>query len=86
MSNFVSGLIVFVFFLAVASTVKQSLQESLVQILTPKRRVDILRDVLEAQRSGRPYSITFCGVNGVGKSTNLAKVCLVNSYCSGCCL
>ena len=53
---------------------KQSVQESLVQILTPKRRVDILRDVLEAQRAGRPYTITFCGVNGVGKSTNLAKV------------
>lgn len=59
---------------AVASTVKQSLQESLVQILQPKRRVDILRDVMEAQRLQRPFVITFCGVNGVGKSTNLAKV------------
>jgi len=61
-------------FETIASTVKQSLQESLVQILTPKRRVDILRDVLEAQRVSRPYVITFCGVNGVGKSTNLAKI------------
>jgi len=59
----------------VTYAVKQSLHESLVQILTPKRRVDILRDVLEAQRGGKPYVITFCGVNGVGKSTNLAKVC-----------
>uniref|UniRef100_H2YW23 SRP54-type proteins GTP-binding domain-containing protein n=1 Tax=Ciona savignyi TaxID=51511 RepID=H2YW23_CIOSA len=62
-------------FSTIASTVKQSLNESLVQILTPKRRVDILRDVLEAQRAGKPYVITFCGVNGVGKSTNLAKIC-----------
>nr|XP_039248695.1 signal recognition particle receptor subunit alpha-like [Styela clava] len=62
-------------FSSVASTVKQCLNESLVQILTPKRRVDILRDVLDAQRSKRPYVITFCGVNGVGKSTNLAKIC-----------
>ncbi len=23
----------------------------------------------------RPYVVTFCGVNGVGKSTNLAKIC-----------
>jgi len=58
----------------IASTVKQSLNESLIKILTPKRRVDILRDVLESQRTGRPYVITFCGVNGVGKSTNLAKI------------
>lgn len=61
-------------FAAVASTVKQALQESLVQILQPKRRVDILRDVMEAQSQRRPFVITFCGVNGVGKSTNLAKV------------
>lgn len=26
------------------------------------------------QAKGRPYSIVFVGVNGVGKSTNLAKV------------
>lgn len=61
-------------FAAVASTVKQALQDSLVQILQPKRRVDILRDVMEAQSQRRPFVITFCGVNGVGKSTNLAKV------------
>ncbi|KAJ8280371.1 hypothetical protein GJAV_G00053740 [Gymnothorax javanicus] len=61
-------------FTTVASTVKQALQESLVQILQPKRRVDILRDVLEARSQRRPFVITFCGVNGVGKSTNLAKI------------
>ncbi len=44
------------------------------QILRPKRRIDILRDVEEATAKGRPYVVTFCGVNGVGKSTNLAKV------------
>ncbi|KAJ8400369.1 hypothetical protein AAFF_G00397520 [Aldrovandia affinis] len=61
-------------FTTVASTVKQALQDSLVQILQPKRRVDILRDVLEARSQRRPFIITFCGVNGVGKSTNLAKI------------
>ncbi|XP_062894294.1 signal recognition particle receptor subunit alpha isoform X2 [Mobula hypostoma] len=61
-------------FSTVTSTVKQALQDSLVQILQPKRRVDILRDVLEAQKQRRPFVIAFCGVNGVGKSTNLAKI------------
>ncbi|XP_042327808.1 signal recognition particle receptor subunit alpha isoform X2 [Sceloporus undulatus] len=61
-------------FTTVTSTVKQGLQESLVQILQPQRRVDVLRDVMDAQHHHRPYVITFCGVNGVGKSTNLAKI------------
>uniref|UniRef100_A0A8C2ZHF0 SRP receptor subunit alpha n=1 Tax=Cyclopterus lumpus TaxID=8103 RepID=A0A8C2ZHF0_CYCLU len=61
-------------FTTVASTVKLALQDSLVQILQPKRRVDILRDVMEAQIQRRPFVVTFCGVNGVGKSTNLAKI------------
>jgi pantothenate kinase-related protein Tda10 len=58
----------------VTATVKQSLQDSCVQILSPKRRIDILRDAMDCKQKRRPYTITFCGVNGVGKSTNLAKV------------
>ncbi|KAI9146136.1 SRP54-type protein [Paraphysoderma sedebokerense] len=27
------------------------------------------------QQDIKPYTITFCGVNGVGKSTNLSKIC-----------
>lgn len=60
---------------SIASLVKNSLTTSLVRILSPKRRLDIIRDALEAKSNGRPYTITFCGVNGVGKSTNLAKIC-----------
>ncbi|PZC82165.1 hypothetical protein B5X24_HaOG210973 [Helicoverpa armigera] len=60
---------------SVAKTVKATLTESLVQILSPKRRVDILRDCMHAKEQGRPYVAAFCGVNGVGKSTNLAKIC-----------
>lgn len=48
--------------------------ESLVQILSPKRRIDILRDAMMAKKNDKPYVMAFCGVNGVGKSTNLAKV------------
>ncbi|CAH0726726.1 unnamed protein product, partial [Brenthis ino] len=61
-------------FESVSSAVRASLTDALVQILSPRRRVDVLRDCLHARQQGRPYVIAFCGVNGVGKSTNLAKV------------
>jgi len=50
------------------------MEDALNRILTPKRSVDILRDVETAKEQRRPYVIVFVGVNGVGKSTNLAKV------------
>eukprot|EP00088_Acartia_fossae_P032063 TRINITY_DN3287_c0_g1_i1.p1 TRINITY_DN3287_c0_g1~~TRINITY_DN3287_c0_g1_i1.p1 ORF type:complete len:647 (-),score=238.60 TRINITY_DN3287_c0_g1_i1:552-2492(-) len=62
-------------FQSVQSTVKETMTESLLKLLTPKRRIDIIRDVMEAKANNRPYIMTFCGVNGVGKSTNLAKIC-----------
>jgi len=62
-------------FQSLARTVKDALTQALMKLLTPKRRIDILRDVLEAKENKKPYVITFCGVNGVGKSTNLAKIC-----------
>jgi signal recognition particle receptor subunit alpha len=30
---------------------------------------------MEKKKNGSPYTIVFCGVNGVGKSTNLSKIC-----------
>jgi signal recognition particle receptor subunit alpha len=62
-------------FKTVSATVKSALEESLLALLQPEKPVDVLRDALEAKRQGRPFIITFCGVNGVGKSTNLAKIC-----------
>jgi len=59
----------------VAATVRMALTEACTQILTPHRRVDILRDAMDSCRRGLPYVAVFCGVNGVGKSTNLAKIC-----------
>ncbi|KAL5254907.1 hypothetical protein ACHWQZ_G014376 [Mnemiopsis leidyi] len=70
-------------FTGLTSTAKQALSDALTKILSPKHRVNVLRDVMDAKSKGRPYVITFCGVNGVGKSTNLAKVCfwlLDNNY------
>lgn len=50
------------------------MEEALVRILTPKRSIDILRDVHATKEQRKPYVVVFVGVNGVGKSTNLAKV------------
>merc|ERR1719373_1146519 len=70
-------------FQSVQGIVKESMNTSLMDILTPSRRVDIIRDVREAKANNIPYVITFCGVNGVGKSTNLAKICfwLIENKC-----
>lgn len=61
-------------FTRVKTAVREALEDALKRILTPKRNIDILREVLNTKQEGRPYIITFCGVNGVGKSTNLAKI------------
>ncbi|KAG5490246.1 hypothetical protein JKF63_00365 [Porcisia hertigi] len=55
-------------------TVDDALTASLRRILHPKSEVNILRDVAAAKAAGKPYTIVVCGVNGVGKSTSLAKM------------
>lgn len=55
-------------------TVKKSIEESLTRVMTPKKTIDVLQGIMLAKEQHRPYKIVFCGVNGVGKSTNLAKV------------
>jgi signal recognition particle receptor subunit alpha len=62
-------------FQTVARLVREALEASLTKILTPRQSVDLLRDINLAKEAHRPYTIVFCGVNGVGKSTNLSKVC-----------
>jgi signal recognition particle receptor subunit alpha len=42
--------------------------------MTPKKSIDVLKAALDAKDKGQVYSICFLGVNGVGKSTNLAKI------------
>ncbi|GAA5885807.1 hypothetical protein JCM6882_007568 [Rhodosporidiobolus microsporus] len=61
--------------------VRSALEEALVRILTPKTSTDLLLDIQRkrsasaaAGKAVDPYSLTFVGVNGVGKSTNLSKV------------
>eukprot|EP01026_Neomeris_dumetosa_P052877 TRINITY_DN4704_c0_g2_i1.p1 TRINITY_DN4704_c0_g2~~TRINITY_DN4704_c0_g2_i1.p1 ORF type:complete len:623 (-),score=84.60 TRINITY_DN4704_c0_g2_i1:160-2028(-) len=61
-------------FTGVSSAVRDSFEDALTRILTPKRSIDILGEIKSAQKKGRPYVIVFCGVNGVGKSTSLSKL------------
>ncbi|KAK9815382.1 hypothetical protein WJX72_002707 [[Myrmecia] bisecta] len=61
-------------FTRIGSVVRNAVEEALTRILTPKRSIDVLREVRAAQAKRKPYVIVFVGVNGVGKSTNLAKV------------
>ena len=51
-----------------------TMEEALVHILTPRCSIDILWDVHATKEQRKPYVVVFVGVNGVGKSTNLAKV------------
>ena len=60
-------------FTTIKTTVKDALQDAMRKILTPKRKIDILKDAIAAKKRGEPYKIVFIGVNGVGKSTSLAK-------------
>lgn len=54
---------------------KQALTDELTKILTPNVSTDLLHDIKRnAELNTRPYVISVVGVNGVGKSTNLAKL------------
>lgn len=61
-------------FTRVSTTVRQAFQEALVRMLTPNRTINILSEIEKSKSRKAPYVIIFVGVNGVGKSTNLAKV------------
>lgn len=52
---------------------KETLTDELTKILTPNVSTDLLYDI-KKRSLGKPYVISVVGVNGVGKSTNLAKL------------
>lgn len=62
-------------FTRVSTVVRKALEQALMRILTPKRSTDVLRDVLATKAKNQLYTMVFIGVNGVGKSTSLSKVC-----------
>ncbi|KAG9318261.1 SRP54-type protein [Chiua virens] len=69
-------------FQTTSNAVRTALSTSLTRILTPKTSTDLLLTIrtkltspVTSSQQRIPYSIVFVGVNGVGKSTNLSKVC-----------
>lgn len=61
-------------FESLQKSIETAMVSALHRILQPKHEVNILRAVASAQARRKPYSIVVCGVNGVGKSTTLAKI------------
>lgn len=59
---------------SLSKAIEKAMVDALHRILQPKTEVNILRSVAAAKERHRPYSIVFCGVNGVGKSTSLSKI------------
>jgi signal recognition particle receptor subunit alpha len=68
---------------------RAAMESSLQKILTPTSSLDLLHEIQAVtspatkQQAPRPYVISIVGVNGVGKSTNLSKICfflLQNNY------
>ncbi|KAG2418856.1 hypothetical protein HFD88_001958 [Aspergillus terreus] len=76
-------------FQSVDAALQLAMESALRKILTPTSSLDLLREIdavtspTTKQQSPRPYVISIVGVNGVGKSTNLGKICyflLQNNY------
>ncbi|EEQ91622.1 fused signal recognition particle receptor [Blastomyces dermatitidis ER-3] len=76
-------------FQSIDSALRTAMESSLRKILTPTSSLDLLREIeavtspSSTQKQRRPYVISIVGVNGVGKSTNLSKICfflLQNNY------
>ncbi|KAJ5073537.1 intein-containing signal recognition particle receptor subunit alpha precursor [Anaeramoeba ignava] len=54
-------------FTRTVAVVKEAIEDSIMKILTPKKDINILKNIEESKTKGVPYTIVFCGVNGVGK-------------------
>lgn len=77
-------------FESINTRMQKAMEASLTKMLTPTSSLDLLREIdsvtappATAMRKARPYVISIVGVNGVGKSTNLSKICfflLQNKY------
>lgn len=60
---------------SVAATMVAALTAAISRVLTPRRTIDLLAEVrAKKEARGGPYVVVMVGVNGVGKSTSLAKL------------
>ncbi|KAG7291845.1 hypothetical protein NEMBOFW57_001866 [Staphylotrichum longicolle] len=77
-------------FESINARIQKAMEASLTKMLTPTSSLDLLREIdsitapsATSLRKRRPYVMSIVGVNGVGKSTNLSKICfflLQNQY------
>jgi signal recognition particle receptor subunit alpha len=77
-------------FESINTRIQAAMEASLTKMLTPTSSLDLLREIdaitapsVTSMRKARPYVMSIVGVNGVGKSTNLSKICfflLQNKY------
>ncbi|KAK4219053.1 hypothetical protein QBC37DRAFT_469608 [Rhypophila decipiens] len=77
-------------FESINTRIQNAMEASLTKMLTPTSSLDLLREIdsitsppVTSLRKARPYVMSIVGVNGVGKSTNLSKICfflLQNKY------
>lgn len=51
-----------------------TLKEIILNILTPDKEIDIIKEIKTKNSLGLPYIFVFLGINGTGKTTTIAKV------------
>lgn len=51
-----------------------TLKNIILDILTPEKEIDIIKEIKTKNSSGLPYIFVFLGINGTGKTTTIAKV------------
>lgn len=54
--------------------VTEILRKILLEVLTPKEKLDLLKLIKEKRKTGNPAVIVFVGINGTGKTTTIAKL------------
>ncbi|MHA2394121.1 MAG: signal recognition particle-docking protein FtsY [Promethearchaeota archaeon] len=52
----------------------ETLNEIIIDILTPKEDIDIIREIKKKNSQNLPFVMVFLGINGTGKTTTIAKV------------
>jgi fused signal recognition particle receptor len=51
-----------------------TLKEVIIEILTPEKEIDIIKEIKTKNMLSLPYVFVFFGINGTGKTTTIAKV------------
>ena len=59
---------------SIRNMIDTAIKKSLRQTLSQSKNINLLTEINVARAKKTPYTITFIGVNGVGKSTSLSKV------------